>query len=252
MPKKSILLVRKGGDGIGKVEPKYILISRELRQQIEDGSYPINSRLPDGKTLAEIYKVSLMTMKRALDLLVAEGVVIRRRGDGSFVRDWKSGKQSRLYSLQGAYQNYQEQLTSKVLTFDIIRPSEAVADKLSISTDDFVYHIVRLRLLENRPIIIEYTYMPVAEVPHLKREHVERSIYSYVTTELNRRVHSAFVKIAGKRPTVLECREMGLSPTDFLMEIEQVGCLDNCRVFEYSISHHLPEVFDFETVMFNQ
>lgn len=45
---------------------------------------------------------------------------------------------------------------------------------------------------------------------------------------------------------------MGLAATDFVMAIEQVSYLDNCRVFEYSVSHHLPDVFDFQTVMFNQ
>lgn len=208
--------------------------------------------MPDGKSLATDYGVSLMTLKRALDLLVAEGYIIRRRGDGSFIRDWKQGVKPHLYSLKGAYENYDRALTSKVLTFEVIRPDRLVADKLSISTDEFVYHIVRLRLLDEQPIIIEYTYMPVSEIPSLKREHLETSIYSYIREELGRKIHSTCVKISGKRPTDLECQEMGLSPTDFLMEVEQVGCLDNCRVFEYSISHHLPEVFDFQTVMFNQ
>lgn len=219
---------------------------------IQEGIYPINSRLPDGRTFADQFGVSLMTINRAFDLLVAEGYIIRRRGDGSFVRDWKRCALPKLYSLKGTYHNYKDRVTSKVLVFDIVRPSEEVAEKLSISSDDFVYHVIRLRVVDSRAIIMEYTFMPVEAVPGLKREHVETSIYRYIQEDLGRRVHSAFVKVGGARPSSLECEEMGLEPTDFLMEIEQVGCLDNCRVFEYSISHHLPEVFDFETVMFNQ
>ncbi|MGT2911441.1 GntR family transcriptional regulator [Streptococcus cameli] len=229
------------------------MIARDLRQEIEKEVYPINSRLPDGKSFSKQYGVSLMTINRAFDLLVAEGYIIRRRGDGSFVRDWKNcaSPNPHLYSLEGTSQKYPGKLRSKVIIFDIVRPSQEVAEKLSISTDDFTYHIVRLRILEERPVIMEYIYMPVDAVPGLKREHVEQSIYSYISEGLKRKVHSAFVKIGGKRPTTLECQEMSLKPTDFLMEIEQVGCLDNCRVFEYSVSHHLPEVFDFETVMFH-
>lgn len=201
--------------------------------------------------MAKSYDVSLMTMKKALDILVSEGYIIRRRGDGTWVRDWRNGRQSHPYSLQGAYENYGGKLTSKVLTFDIVRPSEQVADKLGISQDDFVYHVIRLRLLDNKPIIMEYTYMPLVEVPNLQRQHVEKSIYTYIRENLGRRIHSTSVKISGRRPNDIECQEMGLTEQDFLMEIEQVGCLDNCRVFEYSISHHLPEVFDFQTVVFN-
>lgn len=59
------------------------------------------------------------------------------------------------------------------------------------------------------------------------------------------------MKVSGVRPKALKCSELGVSDTDFLMSIEQVRCLDDCRVFENSVSHHLPEVFHFETVMFN-
>lgn len=236
---------------IGKVEPKYILISKTIREQIREGVYPIHSHLPDGKTLATAYDVSLMTLKRALDLLVAEGYIIRRRGDGTVVRDWKNKQLPHLYSLKGTYHDYGEYLTSKVIRFEVVRPSGLVADKLSLTAEDFVYEIIRLRVLDGRPIIIEYTYMPISVIPGLKECHLEKSIYTYIQEGLGRKVHSAFIKLSGVRPSLLEQGEMGLTEQDFLMEIEQVGSLDNCKVFEYSISRHLPDVFDFETVMFN-
>lgn len=217
-----------------------------------DGSFPAHSRLPDGKQWAADYGVSLMTMKRALDVLVAEGYIIRRRGDGTFVRDWKSCGLSRNYSLKGAFETYQRNLTSRVLTFEIIPADEVVAEKLSLDVGSFVYHIIRVRLLEGRPIIMEYTYMPVAILPTLTLAHVETSIYGFLRKEMGRSVHSAVVKISSARPTERECREMGLTDRDYLMAIEQVACLDNCHVFEYAISHHLPDVFSFETVVFHQ
>lgn len=236
---------------IGKVEPKYIVISKTIREQIREGVYPIHSHLPDGRTLAKAYDVSLMTLKRALDLLVAEGYIIRRRGDGTVVRDWKNKQLPHLYSLKGTYHDYGNSLASKVIKFEVARPSKLVADKLSLTEDDFVYEIIRLRVLDGRPIIIEYTHMPVAIIPGLKQCHLEKSIYGYIQEDLGRKVHSAFVKLSGVRPNALEQDEMDLTEQDFLMEIEQVGSLDNCKVFEYSISRHLPDVFDFETVMFN-
>ena len=43
-----------------------------------------------------------------------------------------------------------------------------------------VYKIIRLRILEGKPFILEHTYMPVHLVPNLKRSHLETSIYQYV------------------------------------------------------------------------
>ncbi|MDY3041311.1 GntR family transcriptional regulator [Streptococcus pluranimalium] len=237
---------------IGHIEPKYLQIAKEIRQSIREGFYPVNASLPDGKTLAKEFGVSLMTLKRALDMLVVEGYLIRRRGSGTFVRDWKSVQKPHVYTLNGATEDYGDKLDTEVLAFDVIRVDSQLAEKLSINEDDFAYKIIRLRYIDKKPSIIEYTYMPLDVIPHLKRDHLESSIYQYITDELGRKIHSAFVKVTGIRPDELEAEKMELKETDFLMQVEQVVSLDNCKVFEYSISRHLPEMFDFETVLFKQ
>ncbi|MHC5879900.1 UTRA domain-containing protein, partial [Streptococcus pyogenes] len=72
-----------------------------------------------------------------------------------------------------------------------------MANKLGITQDSFVYEIIRLRILEKRPLIMEYTYMPLDVVPGLKKEDLERSIYAYIQDKLNFKIHSAFVKVTG-------------------------------------------------------
>lgn len=241
----------KGGDGIGKVKPKYLMICEDIRAKVQDGTYAIHDKLPDGGRLAEQYGVSLLTVKRALDLLVAEGYIIRRRGDGTVVRDWKSKQLPHLYSLNGNYRDYQERVTSKVLAFEVVRPSVQVASKLGIAEDDFIYEITRVRSIDQRPVIMEYIYMPMAVIPQLKLENLERSIYAYIEDDLGLKIHSAFVKVAGVRPNELEKEHLHLQDTDFVMEAERISCLETCQTFEYSIAHHLPDVFDFETVLFH-
>nr|WP_155963945.1 GntR family transcriptional regulator [Streptococcus ruminantium] len=236
---------------MGKIKPRYLVICQDIREKIQEGTYAINDKLPDGQTLASQYGVSLLTLKRALDLLVAEGFIIRRRGDGTLVRDWKSKGVSRLYSLKGTYHDYREHVTSKILKFEVIHPSAQVASKLCVNQDSFVYEIQRLRILDDRPIIMEYSYMPVDVIPGLSTKHLEQSIYGYIQDELGYKIHSAFVKVAGVRPNAIEQLEMNLSDTDFLMETERVSSLGNCKTFEYSIARHLPDVFHFETVIFH-
>ncbi|MGX7775693.1 GntR family transcriptional regulator [Streptococcus pluranimalium] len=212
----------------------------------------MNASLPDGKTLAKEFGVSLMTLKRALDMLVVEGYLIRRRGSGTFVRDWKSVQMPHVYTLNGATEDYGDKLTTEVVSFDVVRVDAQLAEKLSINENDFAYRIVRLRHIDEKPSIMEYTYMPLDVVPNLKLNHLESSIYRYITENLGRKIHSAFVKVTGVRPNELEAEKMSLKESDFLMQVEQVVSLDNCKVFEYSISRHLPEMFDFETVLFKQ
>ncbi|MEQ9763448.1 GntR family transcriptional regulator [Streptococcus sp. ZJ151] len=237
---------------IGHIEPKYLQIATQIRQKVKDECYPVNASLPDGKTLAKEFNVSLMTLKHALDMLVAEGYLIRRRGAGTFVRDWKSVQRPHIYTLNGASEDYGEKVETEVLAFDVIRSDAEIAEKLSIDEDDFIYKIIRLRHIDKQPSIMEYTYMPLDVIPDLKYEHVTSSIYRYINENLGRKVHSAFVKVTGVRPNALEQEKMHLVETDYMMQIEQIVSLDNCKVFEYAVSHHLPEIFDFETVLFKQ
>lgn len=182
---------------------------------------------------------------------MAEGYIIRRRGDGTVVRDWKAKRAPHPYSLNGNYRDYKERVTSKVLLFDVVRPSQEVAEQLGVNEADFVYKVIRLRSIDKRPVIVEYVYMPIELIPNLKKEHLERSVYAYIEEELGLKIHSAFVKVRGVRPNALEKEHLHLSDTDFLMAAERVTCLETCQTFEYSIAHHVPDVFDFETVIFH-
>jgi len=65
---------------------KYDRIAAELRQRIQNGQYPKGERMPVETALQAEFKVSLATMRRALDELEAQGLIEKRQGIGNFVR----------------------------------------------------------------------------------------------------------------------------------------------------------------------
>ncbi|MCG8970288.1 substrate-binding domain-containing protein [Streptomyces sp. CL12-4] len=69
----------------GTVDLKFRQLARELRERIRQGTWPADSRLPTEKQLAESSRTSVSTVRRAVDELVAEGLVVRRQGSGTFV-----------------------------------------------------------------------------------------------------------------------------------------------------------------------
>ncbi|MFJ3669683.1 LacI family DNA-binding transcriptional regulator [Streptomyces sp. NPDC090106] len=64
---------------------KFRRLAAELRQQVQQGVWPSGSRLPTEKELADSSGTSVSTVRRAVDELVAEGLVVRRQGSGTFV-----------------------------------------------------------------------------------------------------------------------------------------------------------------------
>lgn len=68
-------------------KPMYEKIFDDVKQKILDQSYKPGDRIPSEKELAEEYQVSRITSKRALEMLAAEGIIVRKPGRGSFVTD---------------------------------------------------------------------------------------------------------------------------------------------------------------------
>lgn len=65
-------------------ESIYVTVQADLKQKIYQGEFP-NLKLPDERSLAEQYGVSRSSIKRALNVLVQQGVIFKKRGSGTFV-----------------------------------------------------------------------------------------------------------------------------------------------------------------------
>ena len=68
---------------------KYEAIARELREDIKHGKYTPGEQLALEKEMCQQYGVSRITIKRAVDELVKQGLVVKRRGSGTFVKSLK-------------------------------------------------------------------------------------------------------------------------------------------------------------------
>ncbi len=234
---------------------KYEVVADDLFKKIQDGTYTPNEQLPTIEELCDLYSVSKITVKKALDRLEVGGVISRRRGSGSFVKN--------VMPMRGVHGNYEtssqmpgfksehealgQTVTSQVIEFQVVRPREDVAQSLAMDQDQFAYHIIRVRLADGVPRAIEYTYMPIDTIPNLRLRNVEGSIYSYIEDELGLKVASAHRIIRAVLPTQDELSWLKVKANSPLLEVEQVTFLDDGTPFEYSISRH-PNGYEFRSI----
>lgn len=232
---------------------KYTIIANDMRKKILEGVYKANDQLPFEKDLCTHYDTSKMTVKKALDILVSEGLIIKRRGAGTFVKDLSvEDMKSLLISSQmiGTTAYYPDKkVTSQVLEFSIQPASQSIAEKLNISQDTFIYNIYRVRQIDGVPKVIERTYMPVDVIPGLRLEHVEESIYSYIIGDLGLKIHNAHRKISVRKATSEEENYLNIPSGDPVAITEQIGYLSTGVAFEYSITVHTQDSFNLEVVL---
>lgn len=238
---------------------KYIEISDSLREKIlKDNIYQSNDQIPYEKELCIQYGVSKMTIKKALDILVEEGLIYKKRGHGTFVKGLSQQQLNLMgehicnhqHALTGFSKKHEkEDVTSAVLEFSVIPPTPETASSLHISEQDFVYKIVRVRNTNQIPRVVEETYMPIDLIVGLKQTHVETSIYSYIKDILHYDIQSSHVQIHVEGASDFIAEHLQLSPGSPVAVVEQIAFLDNGMPFEYSFSTHKADGFEFSAVI---
>ena len=234
---------------------KYRDIADDIRQKIKNQEYTFGQKLPYEYVLCMSYHCNKETMKKALDILVKEGLIIRRRGAGTFVKDYDPAMDNPVSKfgrgLTAQYEGIKE-VTSEILEFEVVPADEHLSEELQIDVGDFVYHIIRLRFLDKIPHLIDITYIPISVVPNLKLQHLKGSVYGYIEKVLKLKIQSCHLTINAALSTPLEQQYLGLKENEPYIQEEQISFLSNGSIFEYTLSRQHFSHFEFQTVIVQQ
>lgn len=141
--------------------PLYLQIEEELRGQVESGELGPNVRVPSEAELSEKFGVSRMTARKALDRLVADGLLFRRAGKGTFVALPKIAHgPSQLLSFSAAMNAQGVRHDTRVLDAGMVTAPTNIARELGLPPGAQTVFVRRLRLVEGEPGAIHMSYMP--------------------------------------------------------------------------------------------
>ena len=163
----------------GSHVPLYLQLSADLVEQIGGGQLKPGDRLPSERELAEQLGVSRITARLAVDALFQHGLVYREQGRGTFVAHRK------MHGLKG-FLSFTEDIRtrgmtprSQILRQELVDPSADLQDKLQLGHGEPVLHLVRLRLADDLPVAIQYSYLPARVCPGLEHEDLaDRSLFA--------------------------------------------------------------------------
>jgi GntR family transcriptional regulator len=150
---------------MGPVLPVYHQIRRSVKHWILDKLYRPNDKIPTEQELANQFNVNRMTVRQALSSLVEEGLLIRKRGDGTFVTDNEELIQGMsLKHISMTNELLLPLMKSKTLSVDIkeIEPAPLIREKLELNGNDrFVVRIKRDRLVPEGFRAFTVNYLPL-------------------------------------------------------------------------------------------
>jgi GntR family transcriptional regulator len=168
-------------------------------------------RLPPERELAALWGVARMTLRRALDELVAEGLLTRRPGKGTFVARPRMVRHLSMNSFTEEMRKQGRVPSSRVVEFRRIKAGARQARQLRLPVGDPIVRFTRLRLADGEPIGLETTCVSQALVPGLQESDLEGSWYELLTR------HHAIRIVQGTsmlEPALLTERQAALLETE--------------------------------------
>ncbi len=161
--------------------PLYMQVERSLRDRITEGEWAPGEQIPTEEKLCKAYGVSRVTVQQAMSNLVADGLVVRERGRGRFVRD------SGLIARERGVTSFTTELIeiglkpgSVVLERSVLTAQQAgIVDMLRLKRSDPVIRWKRLRTANDEPIGLQTSVLPLRRFPGLEGVDLEgTSLYS--------------------------------------------------------------------------
>lgn len=158
--------------------PLYLQLARKLAEAINAGWWQADEALPSERTFSEELGISRVTARKAMDVLLEQGLIRRRHGSGTFITPRLEQPLSRLVGFTEQLRQRGFEPSSVWLERGIHPPSNDEVIKLGLSPTSQVARLKRQRLADGVVMAIEMTTLPVAVLPEPHK--VGNSLYAYL------------------------------------------------------------------------
>lgn len=225
--------------------PRYVQLRQRLETGIESGILPPNSSLPPEREIAEITELSRVTVRKAIQELVREGLIEQRQGSGSFVREPMSRMEQSLSHLTSFTEDMAQrgmETTSRWLERGVFLATRGEIEALDLDAGAEVARIYRLREAGGRPMALERASLPLDILPNPLE--VTTSLYEVLERRGQRPVR-ALQKISAINLEPREADLLNVPEGAAGLSIERTSYLASGRVAELTRSLYRGDAYDF-------
>lgn len=158
-------------------------IAQQIAQRVRDGIYVTSQRLPSEYDLAEEFQCSRLTVRKAIELLIRQNILVKEKGKGTYVM-----KQSKIQSGSGGLQSFTEtaRIQGKTTRTEVLRyeVAETVPDKVLQAfgnyTGEPIVYLVRRRYFDEEPMTIENLYILQRYLGEVAADELAGSLFEVI------------------------------------------------------------------------
>lgn len=232
--------------------PLYVQIKEYVRLNIQTGVFPENSRIPSERQLAEQFQVSRLTVSKAINELMQEGLLHSHVGKGTFVSSTKIEQELRTLTSFTEEMTRRGQRPSSRVLYSAVEPvSMEVAKALLLPTGSKVVVLKRVRLADDQPVALETSAIVAAICPAILEKHdfAKESLYQVLREECGIRITYARQIFEARQATPEEYDALHLDSHTPILGIIRVTYNAQEQPIEYVRSAYRGDRYKFNAIL---
>jgi len=177
------------GSNYRRNSPKYIQIHRYLRNMIDRGEIKRGDKLPIETELSNMFGVTRMTVRKAMDLLVADKMILRQPGKGTFLIS--ENPTDLIYNLKNITSFVDDMKSSgfnptyQTIDVKVVQADDEVSNLLKLKCDRRTIYSQRVLHANDEPVLIEKSYLPYFKFKDILGMDFNTTLYQILTEKLD-------------------------------------------------------------------
>ncbi|UOQ95163.1 GntR family transcriptional regulator [Halobacillus shinanisalinarum] len=222
--------------------PLHIQLKEILEKKIFDGEY--KTKIPSEREFMEEFSISRSTVREAINLLVRDGVLEKKKGKGTFVsfkpiQEWLGYLSSTTETIRGMGMKP----GAKLIDHGIMKPDESI---ISLTGLDTAYFIKRIRYADDVPIAIENQYYPVEIGMKLEKYDLDKAtLYDLLEKKLEINFADAEQMITSGPFLENDANHLGVSPATCSLIINRMIYDNEGDLVEYQEGFYRSDMYSF-------
>jgi GntR family transcriptional regulator len=230
--------------------PLYEQIKVLLTQSLIAGEWHPGEAIPSEQELAQRFKVSQGTVRKAIDALAAENILIRRQGRGTFVATHNEESIKLRFLRLTTADGRKEPLENRLVDFGKGKAQGEIARALGLKNGTAVFEIRRLLSFAGRPLVLDHIVVPAAPFKGLSSAGIQEnrgSMYSMYESRFRIRMVRAEERLKAVAADAETAGLLGLAPGAPLLQVERVAFTYGDRPMEWRLGLCLTDDHHYRT-----
>lgn len=244
---------------MGHKIPLYVQLQDIIIEKIENKDYLPGEAIPSERRMEELYGMNRMTVKRAVNKLVEQGILYKKHGAGTFVA--KNDHQNRDLCYLDSSGNAEiilvnkypdKKLTTKLLNSGSVSDCRFLNHQLKLPLTESVWGMHRIRLVDEQPLCVEQIYVPKKFFTGIDSFDFSRiTLYDYMDSKDHLPIHfQQHLIVCNATPRIAELLQ--IEDGSAIYKLEYLGIDSIYNTVEYTKCYINPAIAEFRIRLENQ